>query len=53
MASLTGATLGQLQRSAFSQHCRFRALCDPFVSLAEFLKHTPPLVELSGPPPKS
>lgn len=53
MASLTGATLGQLQCSAFSQHCRFRALCDQFVSLAEFLKHTLPLVELSGPPPKS
>lgn len=53
MAYLTGATLGQLQGSAFSRHRRVRALCDPFVSLAEFLKHTPPLVELSGPPPKS
>lgn len=48
-ASLTGATLGQLQCSAFSQHSRFGVLCDQFVSLAEFLKHTPPF----GPPPKS
>ena len=48
MASLTGATLGQLQCSAFSQRPRFRALWEQFISLAEFLKHTPPLVELSG-----
>lgn len=53
MASLTGATLGQLQYSALSQHSRFRALCNRFVSLAEFLKHTQPLVKLSGPSPKS
>jgi hypothetical protein len=54
MASLTGAAaLGQLQCSAFSQSSEFRALCNQFVSLAEFLKHTLPLAELSGPPPKS
>lgn len=53
MASLTGAALGQLQCSAFSQHSGFRALCNQFVSLAEFLKHTLHLVELTGPSPKS
>lgn len=53
MASLMGAALGQLQCSAFSPHSGFRALWDQFVSLAAFLKHTPPLVELLGLHPKA
>lgn len=43
MASLMGAVLGQLQCSAVSQPSKFRALCNHFVSLAEFLKtHSTP-----------
>jgi hypothetical protein len=36
-----------------SQHSEFRALCNQFVSLAEFLKHTLPLWSSLGLHPKA